>query len=299
MTERGWREGEKRNDPLGQGEDMAKLTRKIWIGIGAATIVATGATVPAAAQHAHSSQEVKKRPAAETPGKSATATPAEGGESYLTDGGPSDTRIRFYRDVELVRGHLAVGQELVGLGQWDEALPHFLHPTEELYDGLEKYIKLHNIQPFKRELLALAQAVKAQKQGAYEQALKVLDPKLDAAIAAVRRFMNPPAGYMMKTAAELLKVAQSEYATSIENGRFVKPVEYQDGRGFMLRAEKLITAAAPLVKKADPEALARVEKQFTALKKAWPAAIPPDAPLIEAGALSALVSDVELHVSRF
>jgi hypothetical protein len=283
---------------------MAKLTRKIWVGLGAATLLGTAisAPSPAPAQHAGHGKQQDAKGAPESKDAStpaASATTAEGGENYLTDGGPKDTRIRFYRDVELVRGHLLVGQELIKLGQWDEALPHFLHPTEELYDGLEKYIKGHNLQPFKRELLALAQAVKAKKDGAVQQAQKALDPKLDAAVAAVRKFMNPPPGYIMKTAAELLKVAQSEYATSIENGRFVKPVEYQDGRGFMLRAEKMIAEAAPLLTKTDADAVARVQKQFDVLKAAWPAAVPPETPAIEAGKLSALVSDIELHVSRF
>lgn len=275
---------------------MARLTRKLWIGIGAAAIAGAGFTAPAAAQHStHKPDEAAKTPAS----PKAVATPAEGGESYLTDGGPKDTRIRFYRDVELVRGHLLVGQELIALGQWDEALPHFLHPTEELYGGLEKYLKGHGIPPFQRELLALAQAVKAKRQGAYEQALKVLEPKLDAALAKVRQFMNPPDGYIMRTAAELLKVAQSEYATSIEDGRFVKPVEFQDGRGFMLRAERMIEQTAPVLARTDAEAVQRVREKFAKLKEAWPGPIPPEKPLIEPGALSALVSDIELHVSRF
>lgn len=277
---------------------MARLTRKIWIGIGAATLIGTATTLPATAQHAgHGKAQDAKNPTPANP--SATATPVEGGEAYLTDGGPKDTRVRFYRDVELVSGHLLVGHELIKLGHWDEALPHFLHPTEELYDGLEKYIKGHNLQPFKRELLALAQAVKAKKEGAVQQASKALEPRLDTAVAAVRTYMNPAAGYVMKTVAELLKVAQSEYATSIESGRFVKPVEYQDGRGFMLRAERMIAEAAPILARVDAEAVARVQKQFAALKAAWPTPLPPDAPVIEPGALLALVSDIELHVSRF
>lgn len=276
---------------------MAKLTRKLWIGIGAATIAGVALQTPAHAQHgAHKQDDATKAPA---PPPKAVATPADGGESYLTDGGPKDTRIRFYRDVELIRGHLLVGQELVALGLWDEALPHFLHPTEELYAGLEKYLKQHNIQPFQRELLALAQAVKAKRQGAYEQALKVVDPKLEAALTTVKRFMNPPAGYIMRTAAELLKVAQSEYATSIEEGRFVKPVEFQDGRGFMLRAERLIEQTAPVLMQQDADAIRRVRDQFARVKAVWPAPVPPEKPLMEPGVLSALVSDIELHVSRF
>src|SRR5262245_7272216 len=105
---------------------MARLTRKFWVGIGAAAIVGAAANVPVAAQHSHKAPEAGKGQDASQPSApSATATPAEGGEAYLTDGGPKDPRVRFYRDVELVRGHLLVGHELISLGLWDEALPHF------------------------------------------------------------------------------------------------------------------------------------------------------------------------------
>jgi hypothetical protein len=67
----------------------------------------------------------------------------------------------------------------------------------------------------------------------------------------------------------------------------------------MLRAEKMIAEAAPALVAKDGEAIARVQKQFETLKAAWPAAVPPEMPAIEPGKLSALVSDIELHVSRF
>ena len=51
---------------------------------------------------------------------------------------------------------------------------------------MEKYIKLHNIRPFSRELQALAQAVKAKRKGAYEQALKVVDQRLEGALAVAQ-----------------------------------------------------------------------------------------------------------------
>src|SRR5688572_26100656 len=106
---------------------MAKLTRKLWVGIGVATLAgaASGTRDVGAQDH--------KAHGASVPAQgegTAAAKPGEGGEAYLTDGGPKDTRIRFFRDIELMRGHLLVGQELIDLELWDEALPHFLHPGE-------------------------------------------------------------------------------------------------------------------------------------------------------------------------
>src|SRR5262245_59468741 len=177
---------------------MARLTRKLWVGIGAATIAGGSLAAGAAAQDPHKAHQ----PAAPGGMDAATKTPDPGGEAYLTDGGPRDTRIRFYRDIALMRGHLLVGGQLIELGLWDEALPHFLHPTEELYGAMDKYIKMHGIRPFSRELQVLAQAVKAKRKGAYEQALKVVDQRLEGALAVARRFMTPLLGFTARSAAE-------------------------------------------------------------------------------------------------
>ncbi|KAB2911375.1 MAG: hypothetical protein F9K29_22705 [Hyphomicrobiaceae bacterium] len=277
---------------------MARLTRKMWVGIGAATLVGASVAGSASAQApAHKSHGAGQAPPA---GRGAVGTAAEGGEAYLTDGGPRDTRIRFYRDIALIRGHLLIGSELIALDMWDEALPHFLHPTEELYGLLEKYIKAHKIRPFRLELQALAQAVKARRKGAYEQALKVVDQRLKGALDTARRFMTPGfAGYTARTAAEMLKVALSEYEGSLEDGRVAKPVEYQDSRGFVWEAERMVEEAAPELARTDAVSLAKIRAALAQLKTAWPAPMPPAAPVIEPGKLSALISDIELHASRY
>jgi hypothetical protein len=275
---------------------MAKLTRKLWVGIGAATLAGTPMAGGAMAQDAHKAHTADPAPAASG---SPVTTPAEGGEAYLTDGGPRDPRIRFYRDIALMRGHLLVGGQLIELGLWDEALPHFLHPTEELYGLMEKYIQLHNMRPFRRELQALAQAVKAKRKGAYDQALKVVDQRLGGALDVAKKYMNPFRGFTARSAAEVLKVALGEYEQSIEGGRFAKPVEYQDSRGFVWEAERMIEAAAPELARIDADALARIRGALAKLKAAWPAPMPPDAPILQPGELSALISNIELHTSRY
>jgi hypothetical protein len=276
---------------------MAKLTRKLWIGIGVAALAGVPVAGTTNAQQPHGGH--KPAPPPRPPGNEAAGDPAGGGEAYLTDGGPRDTRIRFYRDIALMRGHILVGGQLIDQGLWDEALPHFLHPTEELYGVMEKYIQLHSMRPFRRDLQALAQAVKAKRKGAYEQALKVALQRIDAALDVAKRFMNPLRGFTARSAAEVLKVALSEYEAAIEDGRFAKPVEYQDSRGFVWEAERMIEAAAPELAKVDADALARMRGALVKVKAAWPAPMPPAAPVLQPGELSALVSDIELHASRF
>jgi len=111
--------------------------------------------------------------------------------------------------------------------------------------------------------------------------------------------MNPMRGFTARSAAEVLKVALSEYATSIEGGRFVKPVEYQDSRGFVWEAERMIEGAAPELARVDAAALERIRRALAKLKAAWPAPMPPDTPILQPGEMSALVSDIELHASRY
>ena len=95
----------------------------------------------------------------------------------------------------------------------------------------------------------------------------------------------------------MLKVALSEYEKSIESGRFVKPVEYQDSRGFVWQAERMIEGAAPELDKADAEGLASIRAAGQAqggLARADAAASPNGA-----GVMTALVSEIELDASGY
>jgi hypothetical protein len=273
---------------------MAKLTRKLWVGIGCAAITGTSCG-GVAAQVSH----VGAEPPATAGAASATHASSHGGEAYLTDGGPTDTRIRFYRDIELMRGHLLIGQQLIARGLWEEALPHFLHPTEELYGRMEKHIATHDIRPFRHELLALAQAVKAKREGAYAQASGVVDRRLDAALAVAKRFMNPLRTFTARSAIAVLKAASSEYESSLADGQFVRPVEYQDGRGFVWRASSMIEESAVEFAKADQAALENIRATLAKLKAAWPSATPPSVPALQPAEIAALVADVERYAARY
>jgi hypothetical protein len=276
---------------------MAKLTRKLWISIGAVGIASAPLPPLVAAQDArHKAHQPANSPVPQAASSSAT----EGGEAYLTDGGPKDTRVRFYRDIALMRGHLLVGNELIAKDLWDEALPHFLHPTEELYALLEKYIKLHHITPFDRDLKALAQTVKAKRKGAYEERLRIVDQRLSTALETAKRFMTPPVRtFTVRSAMAVLRVAQSEYETAIEEGKFTKPVEYQDSRGFVWQSERMLDAIGTELKGIDAAAFAKVRADFERLKAAWPDLLPPPAPLLAPGEISALIAAIELNAARF
>lgn len=262
---------------------MARLSRKLWTGAGLFSLVGVAALDPAIAQHSttHGAASPPAKKDAE-PINAGGMAKAASGETYLTDGGPRDTRIRIYRDIALMRGHILVGSELVEADRWDDALPHFLHPTEELYGAMERYIKLHKVTPFDKQLKMLAQAVKAKNKPAFRQAAKVVDARLTNALNTFRRFMTvqPFSSYTMRTVAEMMIVAKGEYAQAIEDGRIAKPVEYQDSRGFVWYAEKLIDSQAGALAKIDAARLAEVRERLAGLKAAWPTAVPPERPVV-------------------
>jgi hypothetical protein len=122
--------------------------------------------------------------------------------------------------------------------------------------------------------------------------------RLEAALQVANQFMRPEQKFAMQSAVEVLRTAQSEYEASMENGAFVKPVEYQDSRGFVLRAEQVIEAAAKMrPQPLDAEHLAKVRAAFAKLKTAWPAPLPPPQPVLDVSQISALISEIELYTS--
>jgi hypothetical protein len=79
---------------------------------------------------------------------------------------------------------------------------------------------------------------------------------------------------------------------------FVKPVEYQDSRGFVWRAERMIEAAAASGPQSfAPATLAKVRAAIARLRTAWPAPLPPLKPVLEPGEISVLISEIELYTS--
>ena len=275
---------------------MISRTRRFWVGIGSATTLAgVAAGVPAAlGQDSHKGHGATPAPGSSAPGTAKALSSPQAGESYLTDGGPKDTRIRIYRDITLMQGHLYVGDELIKQGRWDDAVVHFLHPAEELYGAMERYITLHQVTPFSRELKAQAEAVKAKRMGAYEQNAKVVGERLTAALEKFKTYMTPPVtSFTVRSANEVLKVAASEYEGALEDGKIVNPMEYQDARGFVWAAEQLYVGVSRPLEDIDLNRLGEIRGLINELKTAFPAAMPPQKPVMSAETFSARVSRIE------
>jgi hypothetical protein len=287
-----------------------KTRTKIWLGVGAFVVAgAAGTQAPALDRLPASTQGVSENAltrAIDAPVRLAAAAKkhshggegGEGGEEGGAKGAALPSDLDFALRVAQMRGHLLVGDELVKAGQWAAAMPHFLHPSEEIYGRIRARLKDYNTPQFATALKLLATTVKQKKGGDdYAKAWKAVDGALAAADAGVKA-RQASDGFVVESALELLKSATGEYQEAIVKGRIAKPVEYQDARGFVWQAEKMIESVAPALEKKDAEALKHVRDGFAELKKTWPSPMPPKAPVKDYAAVLSDVSRIELSVGK-
>jgi len=284
--------------------------RKVWVGLGTAVLVTS--QVAAHEEPGVRSNAVRSAPplkVAQAHGGHATPVAAKaastGGEG--DEGGAAQKDydanlapdLRFHRNIELIRGHLLVGDELVRERRWAEALPHFLHPSEEIYGKIRDDLKTYGVAPFAAALKSLAQTVKAKNESAYRTALAAVEERLAAADKGLRaKEQNWPA-HTVDTVLEVLRNAGNEYEEAVEGGRIGKPVEYQDSRGFVWQAEKILNSVADDLAQKDAQAVEAAQASFAELKKAWPTPVPPKQPVKDHGQVLADISKVELQLGRF
>ena len=281
-----------------------KSRTKIWIGVGAFVVAGAGA---GEAAEAPSLDRLRMQSGPSDVALSAPLRLAEmkqmkhehgeeGGEKGNANLPPD---LDFALKIALIRGHLLVGDQLVKENQWAAALPHFLHPGEELYGPIRGKLKDYKTPPFAAALKTLANVVKGKKGGAdYDNAVKAVNDALAAADAGLKEKQKDWTSFTVETALEALKSATGEYEEAIVKGRIAKPVEYQDARGFVWQAEAMIEAIAPALEQKDKDALAAVRSGFVELKKAWPTAMAPKVPVKDHAAVLADVSRIELAAGK-
>ncbi len=220
----------------------------------------------------------------------------EAGEAGVPADLPPD--FQFALTLALIRGHLLVGDELVRAAKWDAALPHFLHPTEELYGGIKDKVADYQTPAFDTALLKLADVVKEKNSSSYTNALQTVTSALDAGDTGVKAKEADWPSFVVATAIMALKAAISEYEEAIVNGQIAKPVEYQDSRGFVWQAERMIDSVGQDLARKDPAALKSVRAGLAQLKKAWPTATPPRTPVKSAAAVADEVASIQRAAAK-
>lgn len=271
---------------------MRKTTLKIWLGIGTVALMNAGLDVASAA----AAEAQKPHAHAHAAGQGGDG--GEGGEE-----GHGDTFADAPAGQALVgrllmlKGHLMVGRELYEAGRKDDALPHYLHPAEEIYGSIQGELKRRKLAAFSRDLKQLSALVKkkAPAEEVFAKQAEVV-AKADKALAAA--WGTQPA-FVMEVLPRVLAQAADEYKEAFEGARIANVVEYQDARGFVMAAQEYVKANADALKAKDAAAEAKVEEGVNGLAAAFPAAVPPQQPTVTAADFQTGVSKVELLKSSF
>src|SRR5262249_14466344 len=175
-----------------------KTRSKIWLGVGAFVVVGTGATSATGVPGAETAFGLSARP--DLPIDAAIASAVRtvvaqhaGHDPDAGEAGESNDRSKPPPALpplpvaRVARRQPPVGDELVKQQQWNAAVPHFLHPTEEIYGDIKGELADYKVPPFDAGLKALSDVVKAKKGGNdYAKALKPVNDALAAADAGMK-----------------------------------------------------------------------------------------------------------------
>jgi hypothetical protein len=199
-----------------------------------------------------------------------------------------------------MKGHLLVGRELLEAGAPKDAVFHYLHPAEELYGEIEDELARYDAEPFKSELDQLAGLVEENADpAAIPAAQERVEAAIDAAIAKVPAEQRQDPVFVLDVVLGLLRTAVDEYEEAIEDGRIANAVEYQDARGFVWEARRLIMEIEDQLEAKDAEAYRDLVTHLDALQKAWPSPQPPEEPVLTPEEVGAAVARIEEIRSRF
>jgi hypothetical protein len=282
--------------------------RKIWAGLSSAVLVAAPAVAQATVLHVQPQAGIETKAdqtllhLAQHQGHAAPAATAggegEGGEGEGGGGAQLQPSLHLYRGIEMIRGHLLVGAELIEAGRWADALPHFLHPEEEIYASIRDQLKSFNIAPFQVALKSLSQTVKAKNKEAYARARAALDERLAAAETAVKAKEENGTYFVLETALEVLQQAADEYEEAVEKGRIANVVEYQDARGFVFEADRLVGTVMPAASAKNADAAKAVQASLDELKATFPAVTPPKQAVKNSGDFLSAIAKFELQLGH-
>jgi len=282
--------------------------RKIWANLGTAVLIAAPAATQAGLLPAQPSAAIEAAAdqgtihLAQHKGHGGTAVKAtQGGEGEGGEGGGGaelPAGLHLARGIEMIRGHLLIGGELIEAGRWADALPHFLHPEEEIYASLRNDLKTFNLGSFQTALKSLSQTVKAKNKEAYARARATVEERLAAAESAVLAKEENKPYFVIETALETLQQAANEYEEAVEKGRIANVVEYQDARGFVFEVNRLVGTVADALSARNAEAAKAIRASLDELKATFPTPMPPQKAVKDAGQFLASVAKFELQAGN-
>jgi hypothetical protein len=255
---------------------VPRASRAIELFLSLGMVVAGGSpfvAVPdASAQHLHHSRSSQL---------------AEAGHSQAVS---TDTEVLVV--LAQMQGHLLVAQELLSRGDGPGTEPHVGHPVDELYGSLEGVIAKGRLQPFRNSLEVLRQQVRLNPSAAgTAQKLATAQQTLQAATATVAPSLNNQPQLLLAVTRQLALAAASEYEAAVADDRIAETIEYQDARGFLLQARRLLNQGV----EANPAAAASLQparSRIEAMLKAFPTTMPPKRIVLGVSQVKTLASSI-------
>jgi hypothetical protein len=189
---------------------------------------------------------------------------------------PADDADLFEK-LGLMEGHLLIGKALADGGMMSDALPHFGHPIEEIYDYIKPAFAARGVPEFALELedleaqmkrTASAEA-KAAKDDLASNAYVLALVRIDALRRSIPEATRTQPAFLLRMIGQMIDNAGDDLAESIEGGRIRNRVEYHDAVGFARYAETLLQESAGRLGKPGDDAareLRKVMPAFAALK---------------------------------
>jgi hypothetical protein len=240
-----------------------KKTWKLWTGLGLAT-AASSTLAHATSSHDEMSLSV----AGEQPAIIVVAG-GEGGEGE--GGGKKGDKAElddaaYLTQLALMQGHLRVGAELYALGASDMAA-QMKRPSDELYSGLRGAFKKRGIKGFKKELDALAKAIKGK---APAEEVAAAQAAVDAAIAKAMSAVKADGPTTLKVVIGLLRTGAEEFEAGVKGGKIIDVHEYQDAYGFTQVARKMVAEAMEKASAEQKPLFESALKEIDAVKPLWP-----------------------------
>jgi hypothetical protein len=223
------------------------------------TLFVLYSTLPSFDYRAFAQGEDNKTVAADTTDANTTNT------TYPT--GSNITLVDFVSNIEQIRGHLEQAISNKEAGNNTLVLAHTLHPIEEIYSSIEGQLSNVNStlnQTLSSKLNQLSQmAINSTVDQFNTQVQKVnglLNQTVEIVIPIENRNNNNTAFNLM-VVANLLPVVETEYKEAVENGTIKEIVEYQDGQGFVSRAQSVFEQTSSSSPSMKPQELSgKVQK---------------------------------------
>jgi len=285
---------------------MAGSKVKIWVGLGAyvlASGVGTAFAQTSDADHSiHGKHGIQIAQATHDShgGGGAGGEGGEGGEAGASKALAGLNEEQAYlANISMIRGHLNVGNELYAAGKTSDALPHFLHPVEELYGELKEVMDEKHVSPFKADLEKLSDLVKRKVPTQQVQAqTEVVLTRLTEATSVIPANTLADPAFALPVVVGVLRTVTEEYGEAFEGEVIANPVEYQDSLGFARVANAMIEVMTPALTAKDADAARQLREQMNTLLTTWPTVTPTKKAVKTASELSGLVSRIEFATAR-